>query len=87
MTGQTLLTLTEGNASNIGTALYVAGLISGLNITGTTVTDIFAAGGINMYYDPLQNPTLNGLTYSLDSGGGLLKPPPPPFPSRPAPCC
>jgi hypothetical protein len=77
LTGQTL-TLSDGNAANTGTALYV-GKITGLTINGSgLVTDISTVGSgiIDMYYEPsanIGNSLLQGQTYAL-TGGGFLKP-------------
>ncbi len=66
LTGQTL-SLSDDD----GSALYV-GKILGVNFTGTTVTNI-TSDGFDIYYDPGQNPYLNGLTYNL-GGEGVLAP-------------
>jgi hypothetical protein len=63
------LALSDGNLTP-GAALYVLGLISGLDINGSTVNDI-TGNGFNIYYDASLNPDLLGLTYSLGSGGFL----------------
>ena len=70
LTGQTL-SLSDDN----GSALYV-GKILGVAFTGTTVTNI-TSDGFDVYYDPSQNPYLNGLTYKL-GGEGVLAPVPEP---------
>jgi len=68
LTGQ-ILNLSDGNAANDGTALYV-GQILGLTFAGNTVTDI-TGNGYNVYYDALKNPNLNGQTFDLMQGGKL----------------
>jgi hypothetical protein len=69
LTGQTL-TLSDGNTTTLGGALYV-GKILGLNISDLLVTDISSSNGLNIYYLPDFNPDLDGLTYNLENGGIL----------------
>jgi hypothetical protein len=61
-------------------ALYV-GVITGVDFTGTTATNIFGTTEVlNIYYDPTQtdNAYLGGFTYAFASGSGQLIPTPVP---------
>ncbi|MHB9074216.1 MAG: hypothetical protein ACYC6G_11900 [Desulfobaccales bacterium] len=64
------LTLTDGNAT-LGAALYVD-KVAGLDIdfVNKIVNDI-TGNGFNIYYNLADNPDLQGLIYSLGSGGFL----------------
>lgn len=64
------LSLVDGNSGNSSTALYV-GVISGLVFDGSgRITNI--SGNVNIYYDPVLNPSLNYQTYAFSSGTGSL---------------
>jgi hypothetical protein len=69
LTGQILL-LQDGNADP-GGAVYL-GSIQGLSfddLNPLLVTNIFGSDGLNIYYLPDLNPSLNGKTYDLGNGG------------------
>ncbi len=63
------------DSNDPGGALYV-GTISGLDIVGNTVENIHG-NGLNVYYAPWANPSLNGQTYLLADGGTLAPVPEP----------
>ncbi len=69
------LVLYDGNTADAGGALYV-GQILGLEIAGSNVLNI-TGNGLNIYYDRLKNPDLNGLTYAMVAGGSLIASPVP----------
>jgi hypothetical protein len=76
------LTLVDGNATPNG-ALY-AGEVVGAQLAGNTVSNITAAAGLAIYYDPAlaANAYLAGATYDLTTGGSLVPlGPPPPVPT------
>jgi autotransporter-associated beta strand protein len=62
----------EGQGGGGANALY-AYIVSGVNITDGTVTNIIGDGS-NIYYDPYEaaNGYLDGLTYQLTDGGELI---------------
>ena len=62
-----------------GDALY-ANTWEGLNISGDAITNIDGAPGISLYYNPANNPQLQG-DYTLKGGGELM----PSSPSQPTP--
>jgi hypothetical protein len=75
--------LLDGNQTNQGSALYV-GHIEGLEIDENTLTvlNIYGPEGLYLYYDPVLNPDLQGLIYSLrginSQVGGKMMPTPVP---------
>lgn len=68
------LQLLDGNTA-LGGALYV-GMIGGLDITGSTVTNISSPDGINIYYqaDLAENDDLGGDIFDFADAGGQLIP-------------
>jgi hypothetical protein len=63
--------LTVGKGGNgDGNALYIYGLISGLDITNKTITNISGQSGLHIYYLASANSTLHG-NYLLTNGGEL----------------
>jgi hypothetical protein len=72
ITGQNLY-LKDPNGG--GGAQYV-GVLTGWDITGSTVNNIFGDpdSPLNLYYVPALNPLLNDLTYTLANGFGQLLP-------------
>ncbi len=68
------LALDAGNAITLdgvgGSALYV-GVLSGLDISGSTITNV-VADGFNIYYDASLNPYLDGQTLRFAGGGELI---------------
>ena len=68
------LAIDPGNTLDLstgsGNALYVD-FLQGLTISGTTITNIDGAAGLFLYYNPADNPFLQG-NYSLTGGGQLI---------------
>lgn len=64
--------LVDGNAAP-GGALYV-GVVTGAVLSGSTVTNISGADGLNIYYDPdlPGNAPLAGGTYDFGGSGQLI---------------
>ncbi|GAB4181814.1 MAG: hypothetical protein Fur0039_26570 [Rhodocyclaceae bacterium] len=69
-----MIVLQDGNGTP-GGGLYV-GTIQGLDIAGGTVLNLHG-NGLNVYYDPVSNAYLGGLTYALADGGTLAPVPEP----------
>ncbi len=69
----TLVTLTMDCTSSwtVTATSYINGLITNPCISGASVSNI-TGNGFNVYYKTSTNPSLNGQTYSLVSGGFLL---------------
>lgn len=69
----TLVTLTMDCSSTwtVTANSHINGLITNPCISGTSVSNI-TGNGNNVYYTTFANPSLNGLAYSLVSGGYLL---------------
>lgn len=70
-----MISLADGNATP-GGALYV-GTISGPDILYGAFVQNIQGNGLNIYYEPLANPGLAGLTYGLADGGSLAPVPEP----------
>jgi hypothetical protein len=61
----------DGSSSWTLTGNSYVTTLTGAVISGSSVTNI-SGNGFNLYYDTSANPSLNGQTYSLASGGSLM---------------